>query len=400
MALPVRRILGWSIVGLAVAGAIGWSFWPQPVSVDVATVTRGPFQVSVEDMARTRVRDAYVVSAPVSGRLLRIGNRAGEDVIAGKSVVAQLQPSEPAFLDARARAQAQTVVKAAEAARKSAAAAVVQAQAEVDHAVAELARYESLAARALSSKADLENAQLQQRKTIAGLDAARSALNVKEFELENARMLLADFPGASKPATVVSLKAPVTGRVFRVLQQSESVVAAGTPILEIGNPDDLEVMVELLSTDAVKVQPGAAAAITDWGGPKDLAARVRFVEPSGFTKISALGVEEQRVRVILDIVEPRASWSQLGDGFRVNARIVVWETADAVHAPLSALFRNGENWQTFIVRDGRARRANVSVGQTNEFDAQILEGLQPGDRVILHPSDKITDGVPIAIRQG
>jgi HlyD family secretion protein len=196
------------------------------------------------------------------------------------------------------------------------------------------------------------------------------------------------------------LKAPVTGRVFRVLQQSEAVVAAGTPILEIGDPADLEVEVELLSTDAVKVRPGDAGTITDWGGPTDLAARVRLVEPSGFTKISALGVEEQRVRVILDIVEPRAAWSELGDGFRVNARIVVWETPDAVRAPLSALFRHGETWQAFAVRDGRAVRTDVSVGQTNDFDAQILRGLQPGDQVILHPSDKITDDVPITIRPG
>lgn len=398
MAFPIRRTLGWSVVALAVAGAIGWSFWPQPISVDVATVTRGLFQVTVEDMARTRVRDTYVVSAPVSGRLLRIGNRAGEDVVAGRSIVAQLQPSEPAFLDARSRAQAETVVKAAEAALESAASAVVQAQAEVDHAVAELKRVESLAARGLSSTSDLENAQLQQRKAIAGIDAAKSALNVKEFELENARMLLADFRSTSNPSSVVSIKAPVTGRVFRVLQQSEAVVVAGTPILEIGNPGDLEVMVELLSTDAVKVKPGAAAMIMDWGGPTDLSARVRFVEPSGFTKFSALGVEEQRVRVILDITEPRESWPQLGDGFRVNARIVVWEATNVVHAPLSALFRNGETWQTFVVRNGRAAQVNISIGQTNQLEAEILNGLQQGDRVILHPSDKITDGNTIAIR--
>lgn len=157
-------------------------------------------------------------------------------------------------------------------------------------------------------------------------------------------------------------------------------------------------MAEFLSTDAVKVQPGAAAAITDWGGPKDLAARVRLVEPSGFTKISALGVEEQRVRIVLDIVEPRDAWPQLGDGFRVNARIVVWETTEDVHAPLSALFRNGEIWQTFVVRNGRAVRTDVSIGQTNDFEAEILKGLQPGDRIILHPSDKIADGVTISVR--
>ena len=395
--MPVRSILGWSTVILVVAAAIAWTFWPQPVPVDIAVVTRGPFQVSVEDEGRTRVRDAYVVSAPVAGRLLRIGNRAGETVEAGKSVVAQLQPSTPAFLDARARAQAEATVKAAEAARKAAEAAVAEAKADVDHAEPELKRVESLASRGLIAKMELEDAQRQERRATAALEAARSTLSVKQFELENARLLVADFREGT-PRSVISLKAPISGSVFRVLQQSEAVVGPGTPILEIGDPRDLEIVVELLSTDAVKVIPGAAATITDWGGPMDLAARVRFVEPSGFTKISALGVEEQRVRVILDIAEPREASKQLGDGFRVNARIVVWQTAEAVRAPLAALFRNGVTWQTFVVRSGRAVRTDLSVGQANGTDAQVLDGLKAGDRVILHPSDKISDGTPISER--
>ena len=395
--MPVRRILGWSVLLLAIAGAIGWSFWPQPVAVDVATVTRGPFEVSVEDQGRTRVHDAYVVSAPIAGKLLRVGNRVGETVVAGQTVVAQLQPAEPAFLDARARSQAEAAVKAAEAARKAAEAVVVEAQADVEHAVPELKRVQYLAARGLIAKMELEDAERQEHRATAALAAAREALNVKQFELENARMLVADFH-AGVPRSVISLKAPVSGNVFRVLQQSEATVAAGTPILEIGDPRALEIVVELLSTDAVKVISGAAATVTDWGGPKDLAARVRFVERSGFTKISALGVEEQRVPVILDIAEPPEAWQQLGDGFRVNARIVVWQTADAVRAPLAALFRNGSAWQAFVVRNGRAVRTDVAVGQINGIDAQILNGLRPGDQIILHPSDKIEDGTRIVSR--
>ena len=394
--MPVARILGWSSALLIVAAALAWSFWPQPVAIDIAVVTHGPFQVSVEDEGRTRVKDAYVVSAPVAGRLLRIGNRAGERVSAGE-VVAQLQPSAPAFLDARARAQAEAGMKAAEAARKSAEAAVAEAQADVDHAEPELRRSESLAARGLTAKMMLEDAQRQERLAVAGLEAAKSALKVKEFELENARALLADFRGGSVQAAI-PLKSPVSGSVFRVLQPSEAVVASGTPILEIGNPHDLEVMVELLSTDAAKVVPGAAAVISDWGGDMDLAASVRLVEPSGFTKISALGVEEQRVRVILNIDEPWPSWQRLGDGFRVNARIVVWQTADTVRVPLGALFRNGVHWQTFVVRNGRAAQTDVSVGQTNDTDAQVLAGLRAGERVILHPSDQITDGSRVTVR--
>jgi HlyD family secretion protein len=394
--MPVGRILGWSVALLMVAAALAWSFWPQPVSIDMAQVTSGPFQVTVEDEGRTRVKDAYVVSAPVAGRLLRIGNRAGESISAG-DIVAQLQPATPELLDARARARAEAAVKAAEAARNSAAAVLKEAQADVDHAEPELRRTESLASRGLTAKMLLEDAQRQERLAVAAMEAAKSSLRVKEFELENARTLLADFRDSNAPAAI-SLKAPVSGSVFRVSQQSEAVIAAGTPIMEIGDPRDLEVMIELLSTDAAKVIPGSAALVTDWGGDSDLAAVVRMVEPSGFTKISALGVEEQRVRVILEIREPRSKWQQLGDGFRVNARIVVWQTADAIRVPLGALFRNGNAWQTFVVKNGRAVRTDIAVGRSNDSDAQVLGGLRPGDQVIVHPSDQIMDGVRVSVR--
>jgi len=393
MTFPFRRVFGWSAVGLGLAAAIGWSFWPRHELVDLDTVTRGPFQVTVQDEAKTRVRDVYVVSAPVAGRLLRVPNYPGDGVVAGQTIVAQLEPSEPAFLDARARAQAEARVKAANAARALSAADVRQAQAEVDNAASELKRVEALAPRGLVAQVELERAKMRQQKATAALESARSALSVKQFELENARMLLADFSGTN-PETVpfVSLKAPVTGRVFRVMQKSESVVAAGTPILEIGNQGDLEVAADMLSTDAVKVVPGAAAWITDWGGTKELTARVRLIEPSGFTKFSALGVEEQRVRIILDIVEPRAAWTHLGDGFRVNVRIAIWESGDEIRVPLGALFRRDQSWATFVVRDGRVSLTPVSTGQVNGRDAQVISGLNEGDRVVLHPSDRIRDG--------
>lgn len=399
MTLPLRRIVAWTIVGLSVAGAIFWSFSPQSEMVDLAVVTKGPLQVTVQDEARTRVRDAYVVSAPVGGRLLRVPNYPGDDVIAGYTIVAQLEPSEPAFLDARARAQAEARVKAATAARALSAADVRQTQAEVDNAASELKRVEALAPRGLVARVELERAQMRQQKAAAALESARAALSVKQFELENARMLLVDYSGAN-PETLpfVSLKAPVTGRIFRVLQKSESVVAAGTPILEIGNPGDLEVAADLLSTDAVKVKPGATAWITDWGGSSELAARVRLIEPSGFTKFSALGVEEQRVKVILDIVEPRGAWTQLGDGFRVNVRIAIWESNDAVRVPLGALFRDGQSWSAYLAKEGRAVLVPIEIGQVNGRDAQVIAGLTEGDEVVLHPSDRIGDGTPIAER--
>ena len=399
MATSYGRILGWSLVGLGLAGAIGWSFWPQPELVDLEEVTRGPFQVTVQDEAKTRVRDVYIVSAPVGGRLLRVPNYAGDEVVAGQTIVAQLEPSEPAFLDSRARAQAEARVKAATAARALSAADVRQAQAEVDNAASELKRVEGLAPRGLVAQVELERAQMRQQKAGAALESSRAALSVKQYELENARMLLADFSGANPEGLpFISLKAPVTGRVFRVLQKSESVVTAGTPILEIGNDGALEVAADMLSTDAVKVRAGAEAWITDWGGPKELAARVRLIEPSGFTKFSALGVEEQRVKIVLDIVEPQEAWTDLGDGFRVNVRIAIWASEDEVLAPLGALFRRDASWAAFVARGGRASLTPVTVGQVNGREAQITNGLKEGERVVLHPSDRIRDGTRIAAR--
>jgi HlyD family secretion protein len=399
MAISRGRIFGWSLVSLGLAAAIGWSFWPQPELVDLETVTRGSFQVTVQDEAKTRVRDAYVVSAPVGGRLLRVPNYAGDEVVAGQTIVAQLEPSEPAFLDSRARAQAEARVKAATAARALSAADVRQAQAEVDNAASELKRVEALAPRGLVARVELERAQMRQQKAAAGLESSRSALNVKQFELENARMLLTDFSGTNPEGLpFISLKAPVTGRVFRVLQKSESVVVAGTPILEIGNSGEIEIAADMLSTDAVKVKPGAKAWIADWGGPRELEARVRLIEPSGFTKFSALGVEEQRVKVVLDIVEPREVWAQLGDGFRVNVRIAIWESDDEIRVPLGALFRRDQSWATFVARDGHVSLTPLSIGQVNGRDAQVISGLKEGDRVVLHPSDRVGDGTQITAR--
>jgi HlyD family secretion protein len=396
-----RRTLIWGIIGAAVATALAWSFQPEPVPVDVTAVTRGPLHGVVEDEGRTRVRDPYVVSAPVAGRLLRVAYRAGDEVEAGSSVLAQLLPTDPGFLDARSRAQAQASVRAADASRRLAAAGVSEAQAQLNYARTELKRFEALAARGLVSQMELENARLAERRASAGIEAARSALNVREQELQNARMLLADFPSSARDesAPVVTMRSPISGRVLRVLQQSESVVAAGTPLLEIGDPARLEVLVDLLSSDAAQLREGADAVISDWGG-KNLMARLRRVSPSGFTKISALGVEEQRVTAYLDIVEPRSAWTQLGDGFRVNAAITIWDVANAVRVPQSALFRNGEEWNVFLARGNRAVQRAVKIGHANALDAEVVSGLQPGDRVIAHPSDKVTDGAAIALRSG
>ncbi len=398
-----RRAFLWSSLGLLVTGFIVWSFWPQAVAVDLATVKRGALRVEVSDEGRTRVREIFQLSAPVHGRLLRIERHAGDAVTGGQTILAELLPIAPSFLDVRTRAQAESAVKSAEAARNLAAAEVTRARAELAFASSERARAETLVKSEAISRSNLERAQLAYNTAAAQLATAQAALRVKDFDLVSAKALLID---PSNPASVqrerasISLIAPVSGRILRVLHENEAVVASGSPILEIGDPENLEVVVELISEEAVNVREGASAVITDWGGGAPLNARVRRVEPSGFTKVSALGVEEQRVNVLLDITDPRLKWHALADGFRVIANIVVWQQDDVIQVPVSAMFRNGNGWAVFAVRSGRAVLTPIEIGKSNEKASQVLGGLIVGDQVVVHPSDRVGDGVRVTDRGG
>jgi len=395
-----RRALLWSALGLLLAVVLIWSFWPRAVAVDVATVVRAPMRVDVSDEGRTRVREAFQLSAPVSGRLLRIEKHAGDAVIGGKTVVADLLPTAPSFLDVRTRAQAESAVKAAEAARSLAAAEVTRARAELAFALSERTRAETLVQSESISRANLERAQLAYNTAAAQLATSLAALRVKESDLVTAKALLIDptTAAAERDRGAIPLVAPVSGRILRVLHENEAVVAAGTPILEIGDPKNLEIVVELISEEAVKVHEGAPATITDWGGNVPLNARVRRIEPSGFTKISSLGVEEQRVNILLNLTDPVQKWVALADGFRVIANIQIWQQRDAVQVPVSALFRNGQGWAVFAVRSGRAVLTPVEVGRSNESRSQILRGLKVGDQIVVHPSDRVSDGVRVSTR--
>jgi len=395
-----RRVLLWSTLGLLLAVVLIWSFWPRAVAVDVATVVRAPMRVDVSDECRTRVREAFQLSAPVSGRLLRIEKHAGDAVTGGKTVVADLLPTAPSFLDVRTRAQAESAVKAAEAARTLAAAEVTRARAELAFALSERTRAETLALSESISRANLERAQLAYNTAAAQLATTLAAMRVKESDLVTAKALLIDPTAAAveRDRAAIPLVAPVSGRILRVLHENEAVVAAGTPILEIGDPKNLEIVVELISEEAVKVHEDAPATITDWGGNVPLNARVRRIEPSGFTKVSSLGVEEQRVNILLDLTDPVQKWATLADGFRVIANIQIWQQHDAVQVPVSALFRNGQGWAVFAVRSGRAALTPVEVGRSNESKSQIVRGLKVGDQVVVHPSDRVSDGVRVSTR--
>jgi HlyD family secretion protein len=396
-----RRFWFWLPAFIALAGALAWLFRPQPVPVDLATVARGPLQVDVSDDGETRVRDMFAVSAPLAGRMRRIELEAGDRVVAGETVVARIEPSDPSFLDRRSEAEVRAGIRAGEAARVHAAAELRRAQAERDFAVTELQRYEGLAASRTISQNDLESARRRARTAEAAVDEATAGLRVRESELDQAKARLLA-PGKSghphADCDCVIVRSPVSGNVLQVLVESEGIVASGTPLVEIGDPGKLEVVTDLLSTEAVKVRTGQRALIEGWGGDNAIEGVVRRVEPYGFTKVSALGVEEQRVKVIIDITESAERWRHLGHGYRVEPRIVLWESNDVLKVPLSALFRQGSAWAVFVNRGGRARLQTVAIGNMNGIDAEVLNGVAAGDAVVVHPSDRVRDGVRIESR--
>jgi HlyD family secretion protein len=396
-----RRILLITAVGLLVAAALTWSFWPRPVAVEITAVSRGPMQVEISDEGRTRVREIYQISAPVSGRLLRVEVHPGDTVEGGKTKVAELLPIAPSFLDVRTRSQAEAAVKSAEAARNLAAADLTRARAELAFASSDLKRATALGASGYISKANLERAQLVRNTAAAQVATAEAALRAKDFDLEAARALLIDPTGktAERAQAGIPIVAPVSGRVLRVLHESEAVLQTGMAIIDVGDPGALEIVADLISEDAVKVHEGDPATITDWGGTGSLNARVRRVEPSGFTKISALGVEEQRVNVLLDFTDPPSGRDRIADGFRVIVHITIWRSPQVLRVPASAMFRHGSDWAVFVLRDGRARLTPISIGHSNDDVAEVRSGLKDGDMVVLHPSDRIADGTGIVERK-
>lgn len=395
MTSSMQRILVWSAVGLLLLAGLGWSFWPRALQVETAPVARGPLAVEVSDEGRTRVKESYQVSAPVAGRLLRVNKHAGDQVTAD-TIVADLLPTAPGFLDVRSRTQGEAALKSAIAARDLAQTLIERANSELAFARADLTRSRSLAGAKAISQVTLETSELNYKNAVSQLATAKAYLEAKQFDLQSARAQLMDpHDAAARQKNDLLLKAPAAGQVLRVLHENEAVVAAGTPIMEIGDPHDLEIVVEMISEDAVKVRPGDTATISNWGGPGILAARVRHVEPSGFTKVSALGVEEQRVNVLLDFAERPAKWQTISDGYRVTAHIVVWQSPSVLRVPASAMFRHGTGWAAFRIESGRARLTPIDTGHANDSFAEIRKGLEQGDRVILHPSDRVRDGVTV-----
>jgi HlyD family secretion protein len=381
-----------------VAAALAvYAFRTPPADVELASVTRGPLEVTVGDEGRTRIRDIYVVSAPVAGAKLRIEMDPGDPVIANKTRLATLLPVAAGFLDARAQGQAQAALTQAIAEENRARAALAQARADLILAQKELRRSKALPLGQTVSEQKRDIAQRNLDAAAARRDQARASLAAAKAGVAAARAtLISPAQPAAAPTAQgqpLEIRAPVSGRVLRVLAESAAVVAAGAPLMEIGDPRNLEIAVDLLSQDAVRVSPGDAVIIENWGGPRPLSGRVRRIEPSGFTKISALGVEEQRVYVIIDFTDPPETWQSLQDAYRVEVRIVVWRAEKVLRVPVSALFRQGEGWSVFVDKNGQARRQAVTIGAHNAVLAEVRAGLRDGERVIVHPGEAVHDGV-------
>jgi HlyD family secretion protein len=385
-------------VVLLLAAGLFYGFMPRPVPVEVYTAVTAPLAVTVEEEGRTRVMERYVIYAPMSGYVRRIDLKVGDAVERGQ-VLALLEPARADALDARSRAQATAQVSAAEAALAAARENARAASAAAQLAQQELQRIEALAKANFLSPQAVDQARSKASSSQAGEQAAAHAVNVARFQLDTARVALTGTASlqSGAPAETLSVRAPVTARVLKLLRTSEGTVRAGEPMLEIGNPETLEVEVEVLSSAAVKIVPGGRAVLDRWGGTP-LQGSVRVVEPAGFTKVSALGVEEQRVRVIVDLTAPRDTWQRLGDGYRVEASFIVWEGSDVLQVPNSALFRHNNGWAVFAIANERARLLPVKIGQSSGLQAQVLEGLKAGDQVIVHPDDKVRDGVRVELR--
>lgn len=391
-----KRLLGLLFLG-AVIALLVFAWMPKPVPVELSTATRGTLRVTVDEDGRTRVKDRYIVSMPLTGNAARIELDPGDRVERG-DILARVVPLASPLLDERTRQTSQAQVAAATASERQAAAQIERARTALEFAERELERQKKLFERGATSEEALDQATLEAQIRKADLASAKFAARVARYEVEMAQAALgrvSGLGGAEDEQMIVP--SPIEGMVLKVLQKSEGVLQAGSPLLELGDPSALEIVVDLLTSDAIRVNPGAKTSIERWGG-EPLEGRVRLVEPSAFTRISSLGVEEQRVNTIIELTSPRDKWKSLRDGYRVETRIVVWEKDGVLTVPGSAVFRHGDGWAVFAVKDGIAKLTPVEVGERNSLEVQVLAHLEEGARVVAHPSDRVEDGVQVAAR--
>lgn len=398
--MDAKRKKQLSIGGLIVIviTGIAYGFWPKPVLVDTGKVTRGPMQLTIEEEGKTRVKDRYILAAPVSGMLDRIHLKAGDQIKAGMTV-AELQPVAPELLNERQYAVTSAQLKANRAALDQARENLRMATEEASFAQKELARVENLHKAGVGSDQELDNAVIANRRTQTNKTSAEFAVKIAQHEVESTLATLQWSKQKKGNDDLRVIRSPIDGLVLNVPNQSERPVMAGEPLLEIGDPQSLEIRVDLLSTDAVQVHPATEVLIKRWGGNTILEGSVRVVEPAGYTKISTLGVEEQRVPVIVDITSDRKLWSRLGDGYRVIADFILWEEDNVLQVPTSALFRSGKEWALFVLQNSHAIRKTVTIGHQTGLNTEIISGLKEGEVVLTHPDERIKDGVSVEPRK-
>ena len=395
-----RRTLMVIGVVLIVVAATIYGFLPKTVEVDLVVVSRGPLQVTIEEEGRTRLKERFVVSAPTAGYMRRIDAKVGDLVRKGAAVVA-LEPLRSQPLDPRSRAEAEATVSAAQSGLNAAIEKERAAATDADYLEKRLERIANLYSKRYVAQDQLDQTAAEAKKARAVQSSAKAAVDVSRSELERAKTVLQNFPPGEKTekANTIHVSSPVSGAVIKIYRESEGAVNVGEPLLEIGDSNKLEVRIELLSSDAVKIKKGGAVLFKRWGGEGTLTGVVRLVEPAGFTKVSSLGVEEQRVLVIADLTSPPDTWRLLGDGYRLEAHFVVWEGKDILQIPASVLFRSGKEWAVFVEDHGQARQRILQVGQRNGLTAEIISGLQEKERVVSHPDDSIKNGTPIRPRR-
>jgi len=397
--MQVRRWIIMVTIAAVIILAIAYGFLPRPVSVEVVKASQGPLRVTIDEEGKTRVKARFVISAPVAGFMRRIELDVGDHVKKGQTVV-EIEPLRSHILDPRSRAEAEAAISAAQAALNSALENARAASAEADYAKQKLERSKKLYDEGYSSKDFFDRVDSEAKRTKANRLSAEAAVKVARSELEKARtaLMYSAAEGTVNHGRAVAILTPVGGSVLNIHHESEGVVNAGEPLIDIGDPDKLEIKVEVLSADAVNIKPRAPVLFERWGGDSPLSGKVRVVEPTAFTKISSLGVEEQRVLVLADITSLPESWQSLGDGYRVEASFIIWEGKNVLQVPASALFRKGNGWAVFVMQNKRARQRQVVVGHRNGLTAEIVSGLSEGELVIIHPDESIKDGARVRLR--
>ena len=392
----IRRSLPW-LGCLLLLALIAWGLWPKPVIIETGVAARGPLTVRVSEEGKTRVRNRYVVAAPVAGKMRRVVLKPGDDVKAGDTLLTTIEPVAPPLLDPRTRAQAEAVVSMTEASRKQATESLEARRAALKMADADRDRMRAVTRGGTLSESDRDKMEGDAAIRAAEVRAAEFSLQVIDYELAQARAAL-ERPDPVASGNVAEVKSPVSGRVLKVMQESEMVVIPGTPILEIGDPADIEIEAEILSRDAVTIKPGDSVEVEQWGGEKPLKGRVRRIEPAAFTKISALGVEEQRVIVLSDLVDIPEAAKTLGDRYRVEVRVAVWHADDVLIVPAGALFREGNAWKTYVFREGTAVLTAIEAGHSDGRFTEILAGIAAGEELLLHPPDTVKAGTRVVKR--